>query len=105
MKTQFPTQTKFVAVAYVILLVSIFVPFDMNENIEVGANSSYGLKKRVVVFLLMLFPITVSIYTINCLVVGNCEIWAWYNAILVMIWCCGVFMTAVTNIKTSSLRS
>ena len=102
MVNKFPIQTRLVALAYIILLVSIFIPFEMNENVDV--KGSYGLKKRIIVFLLMLFPISVSIYTINCLVVGDCDLWAWYNAILVIVWCCGVFLTALTNVKTKKIE-
>jgi len=93
----FPIQTKLVFLAYAIVLFSVFIPFDMNDNVR--TKGVYGLNKRLLVFFLMLFPIAASIYTINCLVVGKCETWAWYNAIIIMIWCTGVFFASLTNIK------
>lgn len=97
---RFPPQTKLVMCAYIVLLSSIFIPFDMHENVE--NKGEYGLERRLLVFALMLFPVIVSIYTINCLVVGKCELWAWYNAMLIAIWCSGVFVAAITNVKSVS---
>lgn len=98
MVDQFPPQSKVVMCAYFVLLSSIFIPFDMNENVD--SEGDYGIKRRLLVFALMLFPVAASIYTINCLVVGNCQLWAWYHAILISIWCGGVFVAAITNIKS-----
>jgi hypothetical protein len=106
-----PPQTKLIVVAYLILLASTLVPFEVIErpmdgvsknaatNAATNKNVAYGLRRRLWIMLMMVLPIIVSVYTIHCLVVGKCEMWAWYNSIVVFVWCCGVFVAALINIR------
>ena len=86
-------QMKLSLLGYAILLISIFIPYqDTNKN-----SIPYNLKRRLQTFFLMLIPITVSIYSINCMVVGKCELWAWYNSFIIFIWSFIVFLICLTS--------
>ena len=85
-------QTKLVVVAYSLLMVSTFIPFQQMNHKPV----KYNLKKRVYTVLTMLIPILASIYSINCLTVGKCEMWAWYQSIVIFAWCFSVFLMTLT---------
>ena len=80
-------QMKLTLLGYIILLISIFIPYqDTNKKLL-----PYNLKKRIQTFILMLIPISVSLYSINCMVIGKCELWAWYNSFIIFIWSLIVF--------------
>jgi hypothetical protein len=67
---------------YVLVAIAIFIPIKSDpKNPE-----SYNVGNRLLVLLTMLIPAVLSVYTINCLVQGSCEIWSWINAVLVFLW-------------------
>ena len=78
---------------YTILLLSVFIPYQDTKKKMLP----YKLEKRLQVLFLMLFPISVSLYTINCMVVGKCELWAWYNSFIIFIWCSLVFFIGLCS--------
>ena len=86
-------QMKLTLLGYVILLISIFIPYqDTNKKLL-----SYNLEKRIQTFILMLIPISVSLYSINCMVIGKCELWAWYNSFIIFIWSSIVFLIGLCS--------
>lgn len=92
-------QTKLVIAAYSALLISIFIPIHKLNDPNIDNNNEYNLKHRIKVLLMMLLPISASIYTIQCMVKGKCEVWAWYNSITIFIWCIFVLIISIMNIK------
>ena len=85
MKLSKPTQVT--AFAYTVLLCAVTLPC---------CGASYNLKERVSAFLGMLLPMAMSLYSLNCMMVGDCKMWAWYNAVLISAWC---FMVTVIVLK------
>ena len=85
MKLSKPTQVT--AFAYTVLLCAVIIPC---------CGSSYNMKERANAFLGMLLPMAMSLYSLNCMMVGDCKIWAWYNAVLISAWC---FMVTVIVLK------
>jgi hypothetical protein len=69
-------------VGYVLVAIAIFIPVKS----ESGKQEPYNVSNRLLVLLTMLIPAVLSVYTINCLVQGSCNIWSWINAILVFLW-------------------
>ena len=78
---------------YLILLLSIFIPYQDTKKKMLP----YKLEKRVQIFFLMLLPISISLYTINCMVIGKCELWAWYNSFIIFIWSSIVFLIGLCS--------
>ena len=77
-------QAKTTLVAYVILMMSFLVPLDEDK--------SFG--KKIALIALMLIPIVLAVYTVNCLVTGSqgkfglgCNVLAWINSISILLCC------------------
>lgn len=67
--------------AYLVLLVIIL----LTPGITAPAQpSNFG--SRVMFVLFSLIPIVLSVYSINCFVVGGCHVWSWLNVAGIVIW-------------------
>lgn len=72
------------AVAYLVMAFVILLPLGATGS-EAGKPTP-ALGKRIMTLVLMLIPIGLSIYSINCMVVGKCVIWSWVNSIIIAAW-------------------
>lgn len=72
------------AVAYLVMAFVILLP--LNGPCDPNDPMCYTLPKRILVVVLMLIPIGLSIYSINCMVQGNCIVWSWVNSIFIALW-------------------
>jgi hypothetical protein len=75
-------QGKITLLAYSIIMISFFVPLKGDRSID----------KKLALSIVMLIPISISIYSINCLVKGSkwkfglgCNVLAWINALSVLV--------------------
>jgi hypothetical protein len=79
-----------VAVGYLVVLIVILLPFNINGVVDPQVastlSSRYNLAERLFLVLLMLIPFGLSIYSINCFVVGKCVVWSWIHAVIVLLW-------------------
>ena len=41
---------------------------------------------RLLIVILLLVPFALSVYSINCMIVGNCVIWSYIQAIMIALW-------------------
>jgi hypothetical protein len=75
-------------ISYAILGFVLLFPMGMTmRDPETGAPiSSVSFGQRFMMVLVMLIPIALSVYSINCMVVGRCVVWSWVNAIGVALW-------------------
>ena len=76
-------------VAYLILALVIILPFEIPIKDDATGQIvvlKYNFAERLLVLLLMTLPIALSIYSINCMVVGNCELLSYLIAFLTVIW-------------------
>lgn len=86
------------AVAYAIMVVIILLPFEFPAYDEVTGEEyivKYDIGQRLIALLLMTIPIALSIYTINCMVTGNCMLWSYVVAIVTVIWVAIFVITAL----------
>ena len=86
------------AIAYAIMVVVILLPFEFPAYDEVTGEEyivKYDLGQRLIALLLMSIPIALSIYTINCMVSGNCMLWSYVVAIVTVIWVAIFVITAL----------
>jgi hypothetical protein len=92
------------SIAYLILGFMILLPFNASWTVVQSESStttaetaivqeyqSFGY--RLLLLLLMLIPIALSIYSINCMMVGNCVVWSYVQAIIIAVWVL-LFLTA-----------
>jgi hypothetical protein len=86
------------AIAYLVLVVTILLPFEFPAYDEATGEEyivKYDLGQRLIALLLMTIPIALSIYTINCMMAGNCMIWSYVVAIVTVIWVAIFVITAL----------
>jgi hypothetical protein len=82
------------AVAYLVLGFMILLPLDigdLDKNFE--TTKKYNFWYRCLILLVMLIPIALSLYSINCMVAGKCTTWSYLNSIFICIWVI-LFVTA-----------
>jgi hypothetical protein len=75
-------------IAYIILAVIIILPFDFPVRSENGRKYivKYNFWQRFLTILLMIIPVALSLYTINCLMSGNCVIWSYAVTAVTAVW-------------------
>lgn len=85
-------------VASIILVAVILIPRTINVY-DPDTNElkvlTYDFKQRIVMILLLLLPLAVHIYATNCLVVGNCNWFAWFVAALIVLWVVSFILLAL----------
>lgn len=87
------------AVSYLILGLVILLPLNIGGVDPVYGEDlkSYNLARRVLIVIIMLIPIGLSIYSINCMMAGQCVIWSWVNALGVAVWVLLFLMASVLS--------
>lgn len=86
-------------VGYVILGIVVLLPYDMyvyDESSNTYEKRPYNAGTRILLLLLLLFPFILGVYTINCMIVGDCKIWSWIVAIVTLLWAGIVIISAIT---------
>ena len=76
-------------IGYAILMVLVLLPFNMyryDDRRRDYVRTRYSFGNRLLILLLLLVPYMLSIYTVNCMVVGNCVAWSWIVAVLTLLW-------------------
>lgn len=73
-------------ISYVILSFVILLPLNNTYTNDAGQAVKDTFWARVLLVIILLIPIALSIYSINCMVVGGCHIWAWVQGIIVAFW-------------------
>jgi uncharacterized membrane protein len=93
-------QAKLALFGYIILILSVFLPYKLSDEED---DNNYYLKERVIYSVIMLLPIFISVFTINCMVTGTstkgCGSLSWINAVLVFIWALLVFIFSFKLMK------
>jgi hypothetical protein len=73
-------------IAYLIMAFVIILPFNVDQQ-------KYNFKYRLLLLIIMLIPFGLSVYSINCFIVGKCTTWGWINAVAISLWTI-LFITA-----------
>lgn len=77
------------AVSYLILGLAVLFPLNQTMCNTKDKEQYYmcdPFTMRVLTFIILLIPIILSVYSINCMMVGKCVIWSWVNAIAIVLW-------------------
>lgn len=76
-------------VGYIVLALVIILPFQY-PVVDQATGEEYVVKydfgSRILILLLMAIPIALSVYSINCMMVGQCLIWSYIVAIIGVYW-------------------
>jgi hypothetical protein len=74
------------SVAYLVLAFMILLPFRSYSTNQTEPSNDQTFGYRVLVLMVMLIPIALSVYSINCMMVGKCVVWSYVQAITIAIW-------------------
>jgi hypothetical protein len=83
-------------VGYAIIVFIVLLPIDMyvyNKDAQENVKQEYSFSHRLLISLLLLFPFLLSVYSVNCMMVGNCTLWSWVVALLTLLWAVLVTIT------------
>lgn len=87
-------------VGYAILIFIVLLPIDMyvyDDKSGRYVKKQYSFGYRALIALLLLFPFLLSVYSTNCMVVGDCILWSWIVAILTIVWAILIVVAALTS--------
>jgi hypothetical protein len=87
-------------IGYAILILICLLPLDMytwSEKDGKYVKQQYSFWYRLVIVLLLLFPFLLSVYSVNCMVVGNCRLWSWILALLTLLWAIVITVTTFSS--------
>jgi putative copper export protein len=86
------------AVAYIVLAFIVLLPLNIGEldpNFE--KTNKYSLMNRLLILFVMIIPIGLSLYSINCMVKGKCMTWSYINSIFICIWVVVFVLVAILS--------
>jgi hypothetical protein len=87
-------------VGYALIVFIVLLPIDMYKyDDKTGAyvKQKYSFPYRLLVALLLLFPFLLSVYSVNCMMVGNCTTWSWVVALLTLLWAILITVTTLSS--------
>jgi len=85
-------------VGYALLVLVVMLPFNMytyDEKTNTYVKTPYRFWDRLLIAVLLLFPFFLGVYTVNCMMVGQCQVWSWVVAIATLLWACIVVIAAI----------
>lgn len=85
-------------VGYVLLALVILLPFKMyayDPRTDKYEKRPYNFGQRLLILLILFFPFFLGVYSVNCMMVGNCLLWSWIVAVTTLLWACIVIITAI----------
>ena len=87
-------------IGYAILVFIVLLPIDMyvyDDKTDKYVKQKYSFPYRFLVALLLLFPFLLSVYSVNCMMVGSCTLWSWVVALLTLLWAVVITVTAFSS--------
>ena len=87
-------------VGYAILVFIVLLPLDMytyDEKTGKNVKQRYSFGYRFIIALLLLFPFLLSVYSVNCMMVGSCKTWSWIIALITLLWAIVITVTTFSS--------
>lgn len=85
-------------VGYLLLGFVVLMPFDMytyDEQSNKYVKTGYSFGQRCLLLLILCLPFFLAIYSVNCMMVGNCKVWSWIVAGATLLWAVIVVLTTL----------
>lgn len=76
-------------VAYLVMAAILLLPFEYpvyDERSDKVYVVKYDFGQRLLMIILMTIPVALSVYTVNCLVTGNCVTWSYIISLITVFW-------------------
>ena len=89
----FTTNSIFKSYSIIKYKMNLYKPTQLLLSSFVILAASLVLKKnlsandRLTILAILTVAMLPSLYSVNCLVGGNCVVWAWYHSIILSFWC------------------
>jgi hypothetical protein len=83
------TPAYILAIAYIIVCVIIILPFELkiyNDATSQYEVIEYNFLHRLLLILYLLLPIILHVYSVNCMMVGNCTLWSYIYTFIHVVW-------------------
>lgn len=78
------TLVSYALLAFMVLLPIPMFVYDDVHNVQVEQPYHFG--QRLLLCLLLCIPFALSVYSVNCMMVGNCLLWSWIVALTTVLW-------------------
>jgi hypothetical protein len=91
------TPTIIAFIGYIILALTVLLPFEYpvyDDSTDSTYIVKYDVWQRLVMLMLMSIPIALSVYSINCMMAGQCVMWSYVVSIVTLIWIALFVITA-----------
>jgi uncharacterized membrane protein YdbT with pleckstrin-like domain len=85
-------------VGYILLALVVLLPFRMytyDPRSHAYVKSPYHFGERLLIVIILFFPFFLGVYSVNCMMVGDCRLWSWIVAVATLLWACIVVVTAI----------
>ena len=87
-------------IGYAILVVIVLLPLTMYEYDDKAGKyvaKKYSFGYRLLVAILLLLPSLLAVYSVTCMMVGNCVWWSWIVALLTLLWSVVITVTTFSS--------
>lgn len=96
-KVQISSPAYAALMAYVILVITVLLPIEYQYQ-DACSNElrtkKYVLGDRILIIVMMTLPIALSVYSINCMMVGECVALSWVVSLVTVFWVAVFVITA-----------
>jgi hypothetical protein len=87
LKLKLEKPTIIAAIAYLIMAVIVVMPMNIGDyDPNYVKTKKFDLGYRILLLVILLIPIGISLYSINCMVAGKCMVWSYINSVIICLW-------------------
>ena len=90
MQIKLEKPTLLAAIAYIVLAILVMLPINIGSldkiQSQTGEKNKYNFWYRFILLLILLVPMAISLYSINCMIKGKCYTWSYINSGFICGW-------------------
>lgn len=90
----------YLIMAFIVLLPLSNTTYKLSDDSPTPYKQTFGY--RLLLVLILLIPIALSVYSINCMMVGKCVVWSYVQAAFIALW---VVLFVVASLMAASAPS
>lgn len=94
--------TLIAAIGYAVLLLILLTPMNVGDyDPKMQDSQKFDIMYRIILVIVLLIPIALSLYSIDCMIKGRCVLWSYVNAVAVCVWVVLFFAASVVASRKS----